>query len=112
MNNNWKNRDGVVYSTNKEFEFDTNEPEAMQTLEPSKQNLKVFIDKKQRKGKSVTIVSGFVGTDDDFQTLAKALKTKCGAGGTAKYGEILIQGEFVDKVLDYLINAKYRAKRK
>lgn len=108
--NDWKDRLNVVYSTNPDFSYETDgEPEA-ETLEPSKQNLKVCIDRKQRAGKSVTLVQGFVGTEDDLKELAKMLKNKCGVGGSAKDGEILIQGEFKQKVYDLLVQAGYKAK--
>lgn len=109
-NNDWKDRLNVVYSTNPDFRYETEESEEAETLEPGKQNLKVSIDRKQRAGKSVTLVQGFVGTADDLKELAKMLKNKCGVGGSAKDGEILIQGEFKQKVYDLLIQAGYKAK--
>ena len=109
-NNDWKDRLNVVYSTNPDFKYETDEDEEAETLEPSRQNLKVSIDRKQRAGKSVTLVQGFVGTDDDLKELAKMLKSKCGVGGSAKDGEILIQGEFKQKVYDLLLQAGYKAK--
>ncbi|MBN2779271.1 MAG: translation initiation factor [Bacteroidales bacterium] len=110
MSKNWKNREGVVYSTNQDFEYDTNEIEEAETLEPQEQNLKVFIDRKQRKGKSVTIISGFVGKDDDLNELAKMIKTKCGTGGSAKDGEIIIQGEMITKISEFLTKNNYKFK--
>ena len=109
-NNDWKDRLNVVYSTNPDFRYETEESEEAETLEPGKQNLKVSIDRKQRAGKSVTLVQGFVGTADDLKELAKMLKNKCGVGGSAKDSEILIQGEFKQKVYDLLIQAGYKAK--
>ena len=108
-----KNREGVVYSTNADFQYQQNHQAAeAATLAPDKQNLRVKLERAQRGGKSVTLVSGFVGTDDDLQTLGKLVKTKCGVGGTAKDGEVLIQGDLRDKVLDVLLKAGYtKAKR-
>jgi len=111
MAHDWKERLGVVYSTKKEFEFDTEHKEAATTLPPQQQDLRVLLDRKQRAGKVVTLITGFVGSDDDLQTLAKQLKTKCGVGGSAKDAEILIQGDVRDKVLDLLIKAGYKAKK-
>ena len=109
-NNDWKERLNVVYSTNPDFAYETENEEEPETLEPNRQNLKVSIDRKQRAGKSVTLVQGFVGTADDLKELAKMLKNKCGVGGSAKDGEIIIQGEFKQKVYDLLIQAGYKAK--
>ncbi|HNQ66892.1 MAG TPA: translation initiation factor [Bacteroidales bacterium] len=110
MKNDRKNREGIVYSTNKNFIYNTNEPEETETLEPSKQKLKIFIDRKQRKGKSVVIISGFIGKNDDLESLGKEIKTKCGTGGSVKDGEIIIQGEMLDKVKGYLISKGFNVK--
>jgi translation initiation factor 1 len=110
MSKNWKNREGIVYSTNQNFEYDTNEIEEPETIEPQKQNLKVYIDRKQRKGKSVTIISGFIGKNDDLNELAKMIKTKCGTGGSAKDGEIIIQGEMINKISEFLTKNNYKFK--
>ncbi|MCB0400981.1 MAG: translation initiation factor [Flavobacteriales bacterium] len=106
-----KNRINVVYSTNPDFSYET-EGDDMETLAPDEQELRVLIDRKQRKGKSVTLITGFEGTDDDLKDLEKTLKSKCGVGGSAKNGEILIQGEFKDKVYDLLLDMGYKRTKK
>jgi translation initiation factor 1 len=111
MANDWKERLGVVFSTNPDFGYEREEDEEQETLPPNKQDLRVSIDRKQRKGKAVTLVTGFVGTDDDLKDLAKMLKSKCGVGGTSKDGEILIQGEFAEKVVELLKKEGYKVKR-
>ena len=110
-NNDWKARLGMVYSTNPDFEFETDEAPQAETLAPEKQNLRVWLDRKQRGGKVVTLVKGFVGRDEDLQALAKELKTKCGVGGAAKEGEILIQGDHRDRVVELLTKGGYRCKK-
>lgn len=100
----------MVYSTNPDFEYD-NESEETETLPPAQQDLRVQHDRKQRKGRTVTLVTGFVGTDDDLKSLATLLKSKCGVGGSAKDGEIIIQGEFRDKVHELLLKEGYKAKK-
>jgi translation initiation factor 1 len=110
-NNDWKKRDGVVYSTSDDFEYNAADEQTMETLPPALQNLKVLLDKKSRAGKQVTLIEGFSGSDDDLKELGKLLKTKCGVGGSAKDGEILIQGDHRDKVLQVLIQAGYKAKK-
>ncbi|MBC7448416.1 MAG: translation initiation factor [Hymenobacteraceae bacterium] len=109
-----KNRAGIVYSTNADFQYESDDDAAAEavTLALDKQSLRVQIDRRQRGGKEVTLVAGFIGTDADLQTLGKLLKTKCGVGGTAKDGEILIQGDVRDKVLALLLKEGYvKAKR-
>jgi translation initiation factor 1 len=106
----WKERLNVVYSTNDNYDYETDNVEEIETPEPSKQNLKVSIDRKKRKGKSVTLVTGFVGNNDDLKELAKILKNKCGVGGSSKNNEIIIQGEFKQKVYEILINIGYKVK--
>ncbi len=109
--NDWKSRLNVVYSTNPDFKYQTEEPEAVETLPPERQNLRVWLDRRARAGKQVTLVKGFVGSDDDLKALAAMLKSKCGVGGTAKEGEIVIQGDFRDRVVDLLVKAGYKAKK-
>ena len=111
MANDWKDRLGVVYSTNPDFKYDQDTPEEEQTPEPGKQDLRVSLDKKQRKGKSVTLVTGFIGSEADLKNLGKLLKSKCGVGGTVKEGEIIIQGDFREKIMDLLKKEGYRVKR-
>lgn len=107
----WKKRLGVVYSTNPDFNYQTEEAEQVETLPAEKQMLIVKIDRRHRAGKQVTLIEGFVGTGDDLAALAKVLKTKCGVGGTAKDGEITIQGDHRDKIVALLNDMGYKAKR-
>lgn len=97
---------GTVYSTNPDFVFDYGEEEVA-TLEPAKQNLRVMLDKKQRGGKKVTLITGFQGSEMGLALLGKELKTACGVGGSVKDGEILLQGDFREKVLALLIQKGY-----
>jgi len=106
-----KNRVNIVFSTNPDFQYQYDAPEEQETLPPARQNLRVMLDKKNRNGKSVTLVTGYVGTQDDLSELAKELKSKCGVGGSTKDGEILVQGDFRDKVLQLLLQKGYRAKK-
>ncbi len=109
--NDWKARLGMVYSTNPDFQYTTDEAEEAVTLPPAEQNLRVWLDRKQRGGKMVTLVKGFVGRSDDLAELARLLKTKCGVGGAAKEGEILIQGDHRDRVVEILTQSGYRCKK-
>ena len=109
MGKNKRNRKGVMYSTNPDFEFEY-ENEKTDTLSNNQQNLKVCIDK-HRAGKIAVIIKGFVGTADNLKALGKILKAKCGVGGSAKNGEIIIQGDLRDKVMDILAKEGYNYKR-
>ena len=109
--NDWKKRLGVVFSTNPDFTYEEETEQEPATLAPEKQNLIVSIDRKGRCGKQVTLVTGFVGTADDLSELGRTLKVKCGVGGSAKDGEITIQGDFRDRVTALLKEMGYKAKR-
>lgn len=109
-NNDWKSRLNVVYSTNPDFQYQQ-EDACAETPSPTQQDLRVWLDRKQRAGKQVTLVKGFVGSDDELRSLASMLKSKCGVGGTAKEGEIIIQGDFRDRVVDILVKAGYKTKK-
>ena len=106
-----KKRVNVVYSTNPDYNFDYDQEDNEDTLEPSKQDLRVLLDKKQRKGKAVNLITGFIGETDDLKELGKMLKSKCGVGGTVKNGEVMIQGYFRAKIIDLLKQAGYKAKQ-
>lgn len=111
-NNDWKDRLNVVYSTNPDYKYDSpDEEDEAATLPKEKQLLKIELDKRNRKGKSVTLITNFVGTDSDLQDLAKSLKTRCGVGGSARDGEILLQGDFRTKVLEFLQKDGYAKAR-
>lgn len=106
-NNDWKERLNVVYSTNPDFSYEMDDDEEQVTLDPTRQNLRVQLDRKNRGGKVVTLITGFVGTENDLKELGKLLKTKCGVGGAAKAGEIIIQGDFKQKILELLKKEGY-----
>ena len=106
-NNDWKDRLNVVYSTNPDFNYDMDDDQEQVTLDKNKQNLRVSLDRKNRGGKVVTLITGFVGTEYDQKELGKMLKSKCGVGGSAKDGEIIVQGDFKQKVIDLLIKEGY-----
>ena len=105
--NDWKDRLNVVYSTNPDFHYDTEEEEETATLDKAKQKLRVMLDRKNRGGKVVTLITGFIGTDDDLKELGRLLKSKCGVGGSAKEGEIIIQGDFKTKIIELLVKEGY-----
>ena len=110
MSKNKKDRINVVYSTNPNFNYEFDSKNEQNTLEPKQQELKIFLDKKQRAGKAVTIIDGFIGKEEDLETLGKSLKTKCGVGGTVKDYQILIQGDFRKRILELLHKEGYKAK--
>ena len=105
--NDWKDRLNIVYSTNPDFQYSTDEKEETETLPKQQQKLRVSIEKNHRGGKTVTIVKNFVGSDEDIKELGRLLKTRCGVGGTRKEGEILIQGEFKEKIIEILKKEGY-----
>lgn len=109
--NDWKDRLGVLYSTNPDFQYETNEVEEEEILPKEKQALRIALDKKGRSGKVVTLITGFRGTNDDLAALGKELKVKCGVGGSAKEGEIILQGDFRQKALELLQKAGYTKSR-
>lgn len=105
-------REFVVYSTNPDFVFEGNEEDSVETLAAKDQKLYISIDRKQRAGKEVTLIEGFVGSEEDLKELGKTIKSKCGVGGTVKDGDILIQGNFRDKIIEMLQKSGYTCKRK
>lgn len=107
-----KEKINIVYSTNPDYQFQFEEEEEIETLPKNQQKLYVSIDRKQRGGKEVTLVEGFVGNEDDLKELGKLLKSKCGVGGTVKDNEILIQGNFRDKIVELLQKEGYGVKKK
>ena len=111
MSKDWKERLGVVYSTDPDYNYHYEDKNEEETLPPGEQQLRIILDKKKRKGKVVTLISGFKGSSDDLNALGRQLKSKCGVGGTVKEGEILIQGDFRDRVSDLLTNEGYRVKK-
>lgn len=111
MDNDWKKRLGMVYSTNPDFQYEHAEKEEAETPDPGKQLLYVSLDKKNRKGKKVTLVEGFKGTTEDLKNLAKELKSSCGVGGSVGDGNILIQGDFRDRVVNLLQDKGFKVKR-
>lgn len=105
--NDWKDRLGVMYSTNPDFQYETNEESEEDTLPKDKQILRISLDKRNRGGKTVTLITGFRGYEEDLIALGKLLKVKCGVGGSAKEGEIIIQGDFRQKILEILTKEGY-----
>ena len=107
-----KNREGIVYSTDENFNYAfASLGEQNETMPPEKEQLKIKLDTKSRGGKKVTLVTGFTGKTGDIEALSKVLKNKCGVGGSMKDREILIQGDLRDKVLEILISLNYKAKK-
>ncbi len=113
MGKNKKKKDitGVVYSTNQSYDYAYDDELEEETLAPNEQDLRIVLDRK-KGGKVVTAIIDFIGTTEDLKALGKELKTSCGVGGTVKEGEILIQGDFRDKILKLLIDKGYKAKKK
>ncbi len=109
MTSNKKNA-RVVYSTNPDYRYEEENQEEVISLPPSQQKLYLSLDKKQRKGKKVTLVTGFVGNEDDLKNIGKRLKAVCGSGGSVKGGEILIQGDFREKVKVILEKEGFKVK--
>ncbi len=109
--NDWKSRLGMVYSTNPDAQYSYEEEQECETVEPSKQNLRIWLDRKQRGGKVATIVCDYIGSESELKELARMLKSKCGVGGAAKDGEIIIQGDHRDKVMELLLKAGYKCKK-
>ncbi len=109
--NDWKDRLNVVYSTNPNFRYETAGEEKSDTLPKEKQLLRISLDKRNRGGKMVSLITGFVGKEEDLQALGKTLKVKCGVGGSAKDGEIIIQGDFRNKLLELLQKEGYTKTR-
>ena len=101
-NNDWKERLNIVHSTNPDYNYEMNADEEHATCPPVQQRLRLQLDRKNRGGKVVTLVTGFVGTDNNLKELGKLLKSKCGVGGSAKDGEIIVQGDFKQRVIDLL----------
>ncbi|MCD6067340.1 MAG: translation initiation factor [Bacteroidetes bacterium] len=110
MSKKEKNKKDVVYSTNPDFKFEYEEENDAETPEPNQQQLKVYLDR-LGGGKMLSRVNGFIGKTEDLEALGKMLKQKCGVGGTVKDGEILIQGDHRDKIVDLLVKAGYKAKK-
>ncbi len=111
MDNDWKKRLGMVYSTNPDFQFESGEQEERKTVAPQQQLLYVSLDKKNRKGKKVTLVEGFMGTTEELKSLARELKSRCGVGGSVGDNNILIQGDFRDRVITLLQEKGFKVKR-
>ncbi|MRX47448.1 translation initiation factor [Pedobacter puniceum] len=103
--------EGIVFSTNPDHVYEASEEEMQETPDNKHQDLRVQLDKKQRGGKAVTLITGFIGHPDDLAALGKMLKTKCGVGGTVKDGEILVQGDFRQKIIDILLKEGYKVKK-
>jgi len=110
--NDWKRREGVVYSTAPDFNYAVPGEGSADSIPPNQQLLQIFLDTSGRAGKQVTVISGFAGKQEDLEILAKMLKTKCGVGGSVKEGEILIQGDLRQKVVQILQNGGYRTRQR
>lgn len=109
---NTSDKNGFVFSTDPNFRFEAEENEIRDTLAPAQQTLRILLDKKQRAGKAVTLITGFIGKEEDLEQLGKQLKNFCGTGGSVKDGEALVQGDQRDKVLQWLLKNGYAKSRK
>ena len=109
---NKSDKNGFVFSTDPNFQFNDENNEQQETLQPVEQRLKVRMETKHRAGKAVTLVEGFIGKDEDIQQLGKQLKNYCGTGGSAKDGEIIIQGDQREKVIQWLVKNGYKNTKK
>lgn len=112
MSKKKSNKDGIIYSTDPSYSFDQEETNDAETLHPEQQKLRIRLDTKQRAGKAVTLVEGFIGKQEDLEDLGKKLKNFCGTGGSVKAGEILVQGDQRDKVLQWLLKNQYKNSKK
>lgn len=110
-NNDWKDRLNIVYSTNPDFSYDSQEEHESETIAPKQQRLRIAIERKGRGGKTVTVITGFIGKEEDLKELGRLLKTKCGVGGSVKNGEILIQGDFKQRIIELLKSEGYSQTR-
>lgn len=109
--NDWKKRLDIVYSTNPDYHYQEEDQETEASIAKEKQLLRISLDKRNRKGKAVTLITGFQGSEEDLQQLGKMLKMKCGVGGSAKEGEIIVQGDHRTKVLEILQKEGYAKAR-
>lgn len=107
-----RNSGGIVFSTDPDFRQQEDGPEITETLPPARQKLRVHLDSKQRAGKSVTLITAFIGKEEGLEDLGKKLKTFCGTGGSVKDGEIIIQGDNRDKVLGWLLKNGFTGSKK
>lgn len=105
-------KSGFVFSTNPNFKFESDEPKEPETVPPAQQPFKIRLDTKHRGGKTVTLITGFIGSDADLQTLGRSLKNACGTGGSAKDGVIIIQGDHRETVLPWLLKNGYKNSKK
>ena len=109
--NDWKKKLNIVYSTNPDYHYEQDATQEAETIPKEKQLLRVILDKKQRRGKAVTLITGFVGSEEDLTELGKMLKVKCGVGGSVKDGEVIVQGDVREKVLTILQKEGYNKSR-